>query len=199
MTRVVYLSHPQVAIDPAVPVPDWGLSPLGRARTAAFAALPFFSEMTRIVASRERKSIETATIIADAHRLSVEIRDDLHENDRSATGFLPPDEFEAMADRFFAEPETSIRGWERAADAQHRIVTAVGSVLSEREAAPGLTLVVGHGGVGTLLLCHCAGQAIGRQHDQPGGGGNLFLFEHPAFRLVAPWQPMEEACSFEPF
>ena len=29
---VRYLTHPQVQIDPDVPVPQWGLSPVGRAR-----------------------------------------------------------------------------------------------------------------------------------------------------------------------
>lgn len=28
----------------------------------------------------------------------------MHENDRSATGFLPPPEFEAVANQFFANP-----------------------------------------------------------------------------------------------
>ncbi|MEN3381188.1 MAG: hypothetical protein V7608_1232, partial [Hyphomicrobiales bacterium] len=30
-----YLTHPQVKIDPAVPVPSWGLSAAGRARVEA--------------------------------------------------------------------------------------------------------------------------------------------------------------------
>ncbi len=190
MARVLYLSHPQVAIDPAVPVPDWGLSPLGRARTEAFAQHPALVAVDRIVSSREQKAIETADILAAMLGLAAEIRDDLHENDRSATGFLPPAEFEATADRFFAAPETSIRGWERAADAQRRIVDAVAAILGERPEG-GLTLLVGHGGVGTLLLCHAAGHPIDRRRDQTGGGGNLFQFDHPPFRLVSPWQTME--------
>jgi hypothetical protein len=35
---------------------------------------------------------------------------ELGENDRSATGFLEPDVFDATADRFFAEPDRSIDG-----------------------------------------------------------------------------------------
>ncbi len=190
MARVLYLSHPQVAIDPSVPVPDWGLSPLGRARTEAFARHPALGDVERIVSSRERKAIETADILAAALGLATEIRDDLHENDRSATGFLPPAEFEATADRFFAAPDVSIRGWERAADAQRRIVGAVEAILAEKPAA-GVTLFVGHGGVGTLLLCHAAGHPIDRRHDQTGGGGNLFQFDHPPCGLASAWQPME--------
>ncbi len=190
MALVLYLSHPQVAIDPAVPVADWGLSPLGRARSAAFAGHPALRGAGRVIASHERKAIETAEILAGPRGLAVEIRDALHENDRSATGFLPPAEFEAVADRFFAEPLTSIRGWERAADAQQRIVDAVDALLAERPDVP-LTILVGHGGVGTLLQCHAAGHPIDRRFDQKAGGGNCFLFEHPPFRLMSRWQPME--------
>lgn len=54
----------------------------------------------------------------------------MHENDRSATGFLMPDEFQAAANQFFAQPQISVRGWERAADAQLRIVREVEHVLA---------------------------------------------------------------------
>ena len=38
-------------------------------------------------------------------RLTPIIRADLGENDRSATGYLPRAEFEAMADAFFSRPD----------------------------------------------------------------------------------------------
>ena len=37
---------------------------------------------------------------------------------------MPPEEFEYTADLFFAHPEESIRGWERASDAQRRVMVA---------------------------------------------------------------------------
>ena len=55
--------------------------------------------------------------MSETHTLSVEERPGIGENDRSATGFVPAEEFEALADTFFADPHTSIRGWERAIDA----------------------------------------------------------------------------------
>jgi hypothetical protein len=61
---VRYLTHPQVQIDPAVPVPQWGLSPVGRARTEAVASDTWLANTTQIVSSGERKAIETAEIIA---------------------------------------------------------------------------------------------------------------------------------------
>jgi len=190
----LYLSHPQVVIDPDVPVPSWNLSPLGRERTLAFARAPWLNRFHRIVSSGETKAIETATIIADVLGLNVEIDEAMHENDRSATGFLPPAEFEAVADQFFAHPERSVRGWETANAAQARIVAAVGSRLratriSKIEDVP--TMFVGHGGVGTLLLCHIAGSPVRRSEDQPAGGGNHFAFTLEPARLIWRWKRVE--------
>jgi broad specificity phosphatase PhoE len=85
------------------------------------------------------------------------------ENDRSATGFLPPSEFEATADRFFAEPDWSVRGWETARAAQARIVAAVRTALLD---ISGDALFVEHGGVGTLLYCALRRVEIDRRYDQ---------------------------------
>ena len=189
MNRLFYLSHPQVQIDPAVPVPDWRLSDIGRARAARLAAAEWPRSATRIVSSAERKAVETATLLADAKGIEIEVRGCMGENNRSATGFLPPDEFEATADAFFSQPEQSIRGWERALDAQARIVAEAEAVLGGH--AGGDILLVGHGAVGTLLWCHYAGLPIGRTHDQPAGGGNIWALEIGG-RPLHPWKPLED-------
>ena len=128
--HIRYLTHPQVNIEPAVPVPSWGLSEVGRTRTQILANAGSLAGTTQVVCSGERKAMETAGIIAAKLNVSVEVREAMHENDRSATGFLAPDEFETVANRFFAQPLVSIRGWERAIDAQLRIVREVELVLA---------------------------------------------------------------------
>ncbi|MCA0922893.1 histidine phosphatase family protein [Pseudooceanicola nanhaiensis] len=191
MPRMIrYLTHPQVTVDPAIEVPRWSLNATGRARVAALAAAPgALRATTRIISSDETKAIETATPLAEALGLRVEVRPGLHENDRSATGFLPPDAFEAVADAFFAAPDTSVRGWETAFAAQARILAGVTACLAEP--SEGDVLFVGHGGVGTLLYCALAGLPIDRQHDQgPGGGGCWFGFA-PGGRPAAGWEAME--------
>ncbi|MGY4292615.1 broad specificity phosphatase PhoE [Bradyrhizobium sp. i1.4.4] len=120
----------------------------------------------------------------------IEIREAMHENDRSATGFLKPAEFEEVADQFFAQPHLSVRGWERAVDAQARIVRETEAVLARNR--PGDVLFVGHGAVGTLLFCHQAGHAIDRVHDQAAGGGNCFAFTREGRRVLHGWRKMEE-------
>ncbi|MEM8787511.1 MAG: histidine phosphatase family protein [Pseudomonadota bacterium] len=153
---------------PDVAVTDWSLSDRGRARATAFAAHAVLSAVTAIWASAERKAIETAEILARARGVSIKIDPALGENDRSSTGFLPPAEFERCADRFFATPDESYRGWERAVDAQARVVTAVRMIVAQHDR--GDLAIASHGAVGTLLWCHLSGTPIDRRHDQPSQG-----------------------------
>jgi broad specificity phosphatase PhoE len=190
MTFGLYITHPQVRIDPDVPVPRWGLSEIGRQRAEKAASLDWAQKLGRIISSDETKAIETADILAEAAGLKIEVFEGLHENDRSATGFLAPPEFEAAADWFFANPTESFRGWEKAADAQARIVLAVERILSDHDPETPIAFV-GHGGAGTLLRCHLAGMPISRNRDQPGGGGNLFRFTLADRSVSCDWTPME--------
>jgi broad specificity phosphatase PhoE len=194
-----YLTHPQVQLDPAVPVPQWGLSEVGRVRTEALAATGWARRFARIITSAEVKAVETGAILAAVSGVAPVTIEAMHENDRSSTGFLPPPEFEAVANLFFAHPHESIRGWERAVDAQARILREVAAALA---ADPRPTLFIGHGGVGTLLLCHLSGRPIQRVDevragrirvgDQPPGGGNAFHFTWEPREALSGWTPMEE-------
>jgi broad specificity phosphatase PhoE len=191
MTRLIrYLTHPQVEIDPGVPVPDWGLSAAGRERVRALVDAGWLAGTVAVVSSGERKAVETAAPIAAGLGLDMEIREAMHENDRSATGYLPPPEFEATAKAFFAQPMVSIRGWERAIDAQARIVREVEAVLARDQ--PGDVLFVGHGAAGALLLCHVARIGITRSYDQPAGGGYYVTFTRER-HILHPWRKMEAA------
>lgn len=187
----LYLTHPQVRIDPDVPVPQWGLSDVGLDRTALVATRAWVRNLGRIISSGEVKAIETAEILAKAAGIIPELVEAMHENDRSSTGFLPPPAFEAAADWFFAHPLDSFHGWERAVDAQSRIVKAVDAVLAEHDPAIPIAFI-GHGGVGTLLKCHLSGQTISRSTDQPPGGGNLFCFTLADRRISCDWTAMED-------
>jgi broad specificity phosphatase PhoE len=186
----LYITHPQVRIDPAVAVPKWGLSETGAARARLAATRPWARQLGRIISSDETKAIETAALVA-AGGLSVEVIEGMHENDRSATGFLAPPEFEKAADWFFANPTASFHGWERAIDAQARNVSKVEEVLRQHDPKVPVAFV-GHGGVGTLLKCHLEKRPIARQGDQPAGGGNLFCFRLADRALSCDWTPIED-------
>jgi broad specificity phosphatase PhoE len=192
MPIVHFITHPEVMIDPAVPVPDWPLSPVGLRRMRLALQLPWLTGVRSVFSSAERKATDAAGLLAGKLGLRPVIVAGLGENDRSATGYLPKAEFEAVADAFFARPEESVLGWERAVDAQRRIVDAVGHVIFVAP-AEGDIAIVSHGGVGALLLCHLKGVSISRREDQPGGGGgNVFSFGRSDRRLRSGWRRIED-------
>jgi broad specificity phosphatase PhoE len=191
MTIVHFITHPEVSIDAAVPVPDWPLSPVGSRRMQAAMRQPWLAAVRSVFCSAERKAMDAAAVVANHLGLRRIVVEALGENDRSATGYLPKGEFEAVADAFFAQPDDSVRGWERARDAQRRIVDAVERAIS-MSVADGDIAIVAHGGVGTLFLCHLKGVAISRSEDQPGeGGGNFFSFDAADRHLLSEWRPIE--------
>ena len=126
--RLFFITHPEVVIEPEVPVPEWSLSAQGWLRMRACLQQPWVAGLKSLWSSTERKAKDGAAVLAAHLELEVHERENLGENDRSATGFLPPEEFQQVADQFFANPSESVRGWETAADAQARIVQAVEDV-----------------------------------------------------------------------
>jgi broad specificity phosphatase PhoE len=173
ITVAHFITHPEVSIDPAVLVSDWRLSPVGIRRMQLATLRPWLAAIRSVFCSAERKAMEAADILAHHLGLTPVIIRSLDENDRTATGYLPRSEFEAVANEFFARPQDSIRGWERAIDAQRRIVQAVEQVITA--SGGGDIAIISHGGVGALLLCNLKGAPISRSEDQPGeGGGNVF-------------------------
>lgn len=87
--------------------------------------------------------------LAAARGCALEAVEDLHQNDQIATGFLPKEEFVAVADAFFASPDMSVRGWETARDAQARIVGAV-TRIAAADTGAGDIAIVGLGDVNAL-------------------------------------------------
>lgn len=176
-----FLTHAEVVVDPARPIESWGLSADGRARAAGAAAVAWHPGVGRIVSSTEQKAIDTAAIVADTVGLVPSTDAALGEIDRSATGYLPLEEFEGVVDAFFATPDDSVRGWERAVDAQARIVAAVRALTTD-----GDVTIVSHGAVGALLLADLRGVPISRALDQP-GMGSVFAFDPPSWRATSGW------------
>ena len=190
MATVYFITHPDVSIDPAVPVSDWPLNTTGVARMKVMLTQSWVSGITHVASSTERKAIDGAVILATHLGLRPVTHPGLGENDRSATGYLSKPEFEAVADAFFARPAESVRGWERAVDAQTRIVLATRDVL--RTAPAGDIAIVSHGGVGALLLCHLLAAPISRAADQPAGsGGHLLAFYRDEWTLRHAWRPID--------
>jgi broad specificity phosphatase PhoE len=191
MSAIIFITHPEVVIDPAVPVPRWPLSDVGRARMEAFATAIAGRPIAAVWSSDEQKAEDGAAILAARLAAPHFVDPDLGENERSATGYIAPPEFWEVVDQFFASPDVSIRGWETARHAQDRIVSAIGGV--DAGSPPGVVLVVSHGGVGALLTAHLQGVSIG-QEDRPGhsGGGCYLVLTRRPLGLRETWRAVEE-------
>lgn len=187
MSTLYFVTHPEVVVDASIPVPSWALSEAGRARMRTFCDNAFLGGVAAIFSSEERKAVEAARIVGDRLGLPAVQRRSLGENDRSATGFLHKEAFEAAADEFFRHPDVSWRGWETATAAQQRIVGALEEVIAGCDGRD--ILVVSHGAVGSLLKCHLKKIAITRTEDQP-SQGHWYPVDIPSRGLVHDWLPI---------
>lgn len=154
--------------------------------------LPWVASIGAIFSSTERKAIDSAGHLSNHLSLPINEVAELGENDRSSTGYLPVHEFEQVANAFFATPQQSVRGWERAADAQARVVGAAGKIAAAT-LGMGAVAIISHGAVGTLLYCHLAKQPIARDFDQPpNGGGNYFSYSMSPPTAHSWWRAIDE-------
>ena len=64
MTLAVYISHPQVVIDPAIAVPQWTLSERGRERLWSIRDAPWVASIGDIMSSLETKAVDTAVMLS---------------------------------------------------------------------------------------------------------------------------------------
>ena len=112
MNTIYFISHPDVIIDPSISVTDWSLSDIGSRRMGEMLRLDWIKTIGSIYCSEEKKAIDGAQILSDHLQLPFVQIKELGENDRSSTGYLPATDFESVADKFFASPSRSIRGWE---------------------------------------------------------------------------------------
>jgi broad specificity phosphatase PhoE len=187
----LYVTHPEVLIEPMVPPTEWLLSPKGGARAEAFAARGVLPADARIIASTEFKTMETAAILAQGRPFETDDR--LRENIRTGTGYLAPEEFDRRFHAMFARPDESTGGWEKAVDTQRRVVAAVEAALVNQSLT---TIFVGHGSAGTFLKCAVDGRPISRSEEQREmawpGGGNVFTFDWAARTLIRDWQSFED-------
>ena len=186
MTRILFVTHPDVVLDPAVPVPRWPLNARGRERMAAFAQAVAGEGIAAVWTSDEQKALDGGDILSTALGVPHLIDPEFGENDRSSTGYLAGPDFWEVVAAFFGKPDESVRGWETARHAQARIVVAVARVAA---AHPGQTVaIVSHGGVARLLTAHLQVVAIGDE-ARPGNpnGGCVLVFETDGAAIERLW------------
>ncbi len=193
MKLAYIITHPDVIIDPQVPVPEWPLSAAGQERMRKLFNQTWVATLGAVYCSAERKAMDGADILATHLGLSYHIVPDLGEVDRSSTGYLPRSEHDAAARELFDHPDQSIHGWETARAAQARIIGAVEAAIDRDQSNNRNLAIVSHGGVATLYLCHIKRCPISRGEIPPPGknGGYYYCFDIETKSLVHDWKPID--------
>ena len=189
MAKLFFITHPEVVIDPEIPVPHWELSEVGLRRLRSLLQKPWINTIGFTYSSEETKSLSAGEIIAHHVGSPHVTLVGLGEVDRSSTGYLDIDEHDLAVAELFRNPEVSHRGWERAIDAQDRIVSSVELIDAEVENDASIA-IVSHGGVGTLLMCHIKEVPISRG-EAGSGQGNYFCFDRGSWDFVYGWRPID--------
>lgn len=203
MQKLYFITHPEVVIDPEVPATQWPLSVQGKERMRQLSKQPWMQNIGAIYSSCEQKSIDGAAILADGLKLSFTKLEALGEIDRSATGYLPFDEFMNVYAEFLANPTVSVRGWEISVNAQQRIINAIQAVVEETKvnyvtindnhSIRGDIAIISHGVVGLLYLCHIKGCPVSKEQEHPAAanGGNYFCVDVENQVLINDWMPID--------
>ena len=132
------ITHPEVVVDPSVPVPDWPLSTQGVRRMSLALKRPWMSQLGSLFSSAERKAMDAASLVSGRFGLSPVVVVELGENDRSTTGYLP----KRSSKR---QPTASSRARRRAcADGSAQLMPSAGSSPRWNASSPRLP------GTGTL-------------------------------------------------
>lgn len=146
MTRIYLIRHAETeegGPDPAL----WPLSERGEEQVRVLAAQPFWSEIQAVVSSDEPKALATVAGIAAERGIPLFKHESLRELKRTRGRV---DDYDERVRQVFARPAQSVEGWERATDAQARILACMDELIGRFDPQP--FAVVSHGMVLALLL-----------------------------------------------
>jgi broad specificity phosphatase PhoE len=189
MQPLFLVRHAPVALDHSVPAETWQLTPEGHALAERLAALPILTGLRMVWTSPEPKAQATAKPLAHRYGAPLLVHPHLTELRRGPTSLPEQTMYEAAVRQAFATPETSVAGWERAGDAQRRIVGCVLELAAQTDKP---FAVVAHGLVLSLLLAHIRRQvqvdvAEWRAIPMPA----LAIVDCSTWRVISPFRPVE--------
>jgi broad specificity phosphatase PhoE len=144
MTTVLLVRHAEPSIDIELPAAEWSLTERGIRSTNLLATELASFRPTVIIASPERKAIDTARLLSDSLGIPCEQEDRFSEHGADPGEFLADyGEFRALVKRHFDHPDQMIMRGESAHAAGLRFGDAIQSWL-ERSPAE-LPVIVSHG------------------------------------------------------
>ncbi|MDP1617733.1 histidine phosphatase family protein [Phenylobacterium sp.] len=190
MSELLLIKHAPPQITPEVISHRWVLSAEGRARCGWLVEVCRARGVTRLFASPEPKTLETAALVAMALGGSFRPLDGLQENDRTGLGFVSPDVLEARITAFFEDPDAVAIGAETARAVLARFQAAIDVAVAS---APGEAIaVVTHGtAMSTFIAAHNAIDPLSLWRDLTLPG--VAVLDAATYRLLEPLIPHPDA------
>jgi broad specificity phosphatase PhoE len=145
---LILVKHSLPEIDLNRLAADWPLPAIGRERCGWLADRLRKYRPERLIASDERKAIETAEEVAARLGLSFTTDAALREHDRAGVPWHGEDEWQRLIAEFFRCPNELMFGNETAAQALGRFADAVDRIM--QSCGQATTVVVAHGTVISL-------------------------------------------------
>lgn len=159
MNRLFIVRHAQPEVDPSCPPAMWPLSPAGQQSARALAFDLGRWSPGPIVASPERKALETGNEMSAVLDLGVTTNDDLQEQGFGSVRFLAdPAAFEAAVRDHYHEPLQAVLGDESSDAAARRLEDALDRILSAAPSSNGPPIVVTHGRILASFLSRLTGE-----------------------------------------
>ncbi len=157
MQRVMLVRHAEPHIDVSLPAAEWSLTPRGVARARLLATVLIDANPSLIVASPERKALETARILAGELNVPIEQDERFSEQGAEAGQFLTDyAEFRALVRHHFDHPDEIVLRQESSRAAGARFGEAIGARL-EAGGSTGVPVVVSHGRIMASWLAFLTG------------------------------------------
>jgi len=159
MNRVLLVRHAEPHVDIDLPAAEWSLTPRGVASTQRLAVTLKDANASLIVASPERKAIETARILAGELNLPIEQDERFSEQGAEAGQFLTDyAEFRALVRHHFDHPDKVVLRRESSHAASERFAAALRARFdSSGRATPSPPVIVSHGRIMASWLAALTG------------------------------------------
>ncbi len=136
---------------------DIPLNASGEAQARQVGARLAAERLHAIISSDLQRAVQTAQAIAIHHPLTVQLESRLRESHFGVFEGLRYkdviDQYRAMAEAWFADPERPPQGGEKLSEVAARVSQAVDALIAQTADNQRL-LLVGHDGALRLLLCH---------------------------------------------
>jgi broad specificity phosphatase PhoE len=182
MRKLILVRHSQSRQDRSRPASQWELTDEGRGRCTPLAEQLAGYGVDLVVTSRERKAIETGSLVAARLGVPAELAAGLHEHERARAAFVPAAEFERAVADFFARPDELVFGEETARQACDRFERAARDVLNNSAATN--IAIVAHGTVISLFVARYNPIDVAHFWKRLGMPA-IVVLAAPSFRILA--------------